>query len=119
MVHGYGINYNINNNRNRYIFMIQQHLIQSEAKHLKLEFRMNRIALIFTNFGGDDLNTISEMIYSGCSQVETTQKVIEYDPTIGAIILVMKKGYNEKIAIDEITEILICMNDLCPTIAHT
>lgn len=97
--------------------MIQQHVITSEDKELKIEFRMNRIALIFTNFGGEELNIFSEMIYTGCSQVETTQKVIEYDPAIGAIILVMKKGYIESVAVSEITETLTCMTKLCQTIA--
>lgn len=95
--------------------MKTQYKLTSEEKTLKLEFRIDRYALIFTNFGGDALAKLSEMLYTGCTQVETTQRVIEYDPEIGAIILIMKQGYVEAQAVDEITEVLHCMNSLCPT----
>lgn len=91
--------------------------LSSDSKTLKLEFRIDRYALIFTNFGGEALERLSEMLYTGCSQVETTQRVIEYDPEIGAIILVMKQGYVEATAVAEITEVFECMTQLWPTIA--
>jgi len=72
---------------------------------IKYEFRQNRILLIFTTFNDERLIRLVDLLEEGCNQIEESKSMIRYDEGIGAIIILMKVGYDSEAAHHEISEV--------------
>lgn len=93
------------------------------CKHVEItyEYRQNRVLVIFTNFIDSRLSSLADCLHEGCSQIESTEKIIKYDNSLGAIIISMIKGYDENLANLEIEEVFnyLFNEQLCQTTVHT